>query len=42
MQTILVIDDARTERLIVRHQLEQLDCGEILEAADGLAARPIL
>jgi len=42
LPTILVIDDARTARLIVRHQLEQLDCGEILEAADGRSAQRIL
>ena len=37
-----MIDDARTARLIVRHQLEQLGCGEILEAADGREAQRIL
>ena len=37
-----MIDDVRTARLIVRHQLEQLDCGEILEAANGLEAQRIL
>lgn len=42
MQTILVIDDALPVRLLVRHQLRELDCVEILEAADGLAGQRLL
>jgi len=42
LQTILVIDDVRTVRLLVRHQLRELECGEILEAADGLEAQRLL
>lgn len=42
MQTILVIDDVRTVRLLVRNQLSALGCGEILEAADGLEAQRVL
>jgi serine phosphatase RsbU (regulator of sigma subunit)/anti-anti-sigma regulatory factor len=42
LQTILVIDDVRMERVLVRHHLRELDCGEILEAEDGLAAQRLL
>jgi len=42
LQTILVIDDERAARLLVWHRLRQLGCGEILEAADGLAAQRLL
>lgn len=37
-----MIDDVRTVRLIVRHQLRELECAETLEAADGLEAQRLL